>query len=122
MGKANWLLLGGVLMLAVACASTPAAAPSVNVTGSWVGSWSYENPGMGTGDVRGTFQQDGEKLSGHFDLTGPVVNRVANVTGTVSGNEIKLSLPATGTMTVSGDQITGTINGLNVARITLKKQ
>jgi hypothetical protein len=61
-------------------------------------------------------------VSGRFDVTGPVVNRTANITGTVAGNEIRLSIPSTGTLTVTGDQIMGTINGLNVARITLKKQ
>jgi len=33
-----------------------------------------------------------------------------------------LSLPATGRLTVNGDQITGTINGLNAAKLTLRKQ
>lgn len=117
------LLLGGVLVMAAACATArEAAPPSVNVSGAWAGSWSYENPTLGSGDVRGTFQQDGAKLTGHFDLTGPVVNRTANVIGTVSGNEIILSQPASGSLTVSGDQIAGRVNGLNVARLTLKKQ
>lgn len=123
MRKASWLLLGGLMVLAAACATTPGAPPSVNVSGNWAGTWSYENPTMGAGDLRGTFQQDGDKVTGRFDLTGPVVNRSANIIqGTVAGNEIRLSIPSTGTLTVSGNQITGTVNGLNVARITLKKQ
>jgi hypothetical protein len=110
------------LLAGVACATGPAAAPSVNVTGQWVGSWSYENASLGTGDIRGSFQQDGAKVSGNFDITGPVVNHVAIVSGTIAGNEIKLSMPASGYLTVSGDQMTGTVNGLNVAKLTLRKQ
>ena len=90
-------------MAAVAgCASTPAAAPAVDVSGPWSGSWSYETASLGNGDLRGTFQQQGDKLSGRFEVTGPVVNRTATVVGTVSGNEVKLSQPASGTLTVSG--------------------
>jgi hypothetical protein len=116
------LLLGSVLIAAVACATGPAAPPSVNVTGQWVGKWAYENVSLGSGDIRGTFQQDGAKLSGNFNVTGPVVNSVANVTGTVSGNEIKLSMPASGYLTVTGSEMSGLINGLNVAKVTLRKQ
>jgi len=116
------LLIGGVLLAATACATTPAAAPTVNVTGQWAGNWSYENPSMGAGDIRGSFEQDGAKVSGNFNLTGPVVNRVALVSGSISGNEIRLSTPASGYLTVTGDQMTGTVNGLNVAKITLRKQ
>lgn len=116
------LLLGSVLIAGAACATGPAAPPSVNVTGSWVGTWAYENPSLGTGDIRGTFQQNGAKLSGNFNITGPVVNNVAIVTGTVSGNEIKLSMPASGYLTVTGNQMTGLVNGINVAKLTLRKQ
>src|SRR6267142_495500 len=76
-------LFGAVLMAVTACATGPAAPPSVNVTGQWVGTWAYENASIGTGDIRGTFQQDGAKVSGNFTITGPnVQQRVANVTGT----------------------------------------
>jgi hypothetical protein len=116
------LLLGSVLIAAVGCATGPAAPPSVNVTGQWVGSWAYENVSLGSGDIRGTFQQDGAKVTGNFNITGPVVNNVAIVSGTVSGNEIKLSLPASGYLTVTGNQMTGLVNGMNVAKLTLRKQ
>jgi len=116
-----------VLVIAVAvagCASLegPKAPPSVNVTGNWVGSWQYENVQMGSGDLRGSFQQDGSKVSGNFNVTGPVLNRVAIISGVVSGSDITLEQPATGWLTVKGNEITGTINGLNVAKVTLRKQ
>jgi hypothetical protein len=115
------LLLAGVMIVATACATMPPAPPSVDITGSWVGQWAYENPSVGSGDVRGTFKQDGANLSGRFDVTGPVVNRTANVVGFVSGNEVRLSQPSSGTLTISGNQISGLINGLNVAKITLRR-
>ena len=116
-----------VLIIAVAgtaCASMegPKAPPSVNVTGNWVGSWQYDNVQMGSGDIRGSFQQDGAKLSGNFNITGPVLNRTANIVGVVSGNEISLSMPSSGWLTVKGNEISGRINGLNVAKVTLRKQ
>jgi hypothetical protein len=109
-------------MRGAGCATGPGAPPSVNVTGQWAGTWAYENAIVGSGDIRGTFQQDGEKVSGNFNITGPVVNRVATVTGTVSGNEIKLSMPASGYLTVTGNQMNGVVKGLNVAKLTLRKQ
>jgi beta-glucanase (GH16 family) len=116
------MLLVSAMIAVFGCATTPPAAPSVNVSGAWSGTWSYENPSLGGGDLRGTFQQDGEKVSGRFDVTGPVVNRTANLAGTVSGNEVRLSQPASGSMTVSGNEMTGRINGLNVAKVTLRRQ
>lgn len=116
------LLIGSALLAGAACATGTAAPPSVNVTGQWAGTWAYENATLGTGDIRGTFQQDGAKVSGNFNLTGPVVNRVAIVSGTISGNEIKLSTPASGYLTVTGNEMTGTVNGINVAKLTLRKQ
>ena len=116
------LLIGTVLLAGAACATAPAVAPSVNVTGNWAGTWAYENPSVGTGDIRGTLNQDGNKVTGNFNITGPVVNRVAIVTGTIAGNEIRLTSPATGNLTVSGDEMTGAVNGLNVAKIKMRKQ
>ena len=79
------------------------------MSGNWVGTWQYQNVQQGSGDVRGTFQQDGAKLSGNFNVTGPVLNRVAIVPGVVSGNDVVLSMPSSGTLTVKGDQMTGII-------------
>ena len=54
--------------------------------------------------------------------TGPAASPSVDVTGTVSGNEITLSLPASGYLTVTGNQMTGSVNGLNVAKLTLRNQ
>ena len=44
------------------------------------------------------------------------------MSGAVSGNDILLSAPSSGRLIVNGDVMTGTINGLNVAKVTLRKQ
>jgi len=121
--RARFCALLAVAVVAVSgCATAPTAPPSVNVSGNWVGTWQYDNVQMGSGDLRGSFQQNGAQLSGNFNVTGPVINRVAIVSGAVSGNDILLSAPSSGRLTVNGDVMTGTINGLNVAKVTLRKQ
>ena len=115
------VLLSAVLAMS-ACATTPMAPPTVDVTGKWAGTWNYENPTLGGGQIWGTFKQDGSKLSGLFNVTGPVVNNTAEVIGFVSGNELRIAQPSTGYFKVTGTQMTGTINGLNVAKITLRKE
>ena len=120
-------LLVGTIIATSACATstTPTTPPSVNVTGKWAGDWSFQNPSLGAGTLSGTFQQDGAKLSGSF-LTigggGAVRNPAATIVGYVSGNQIILSQPSSGTLTVNGNEITGTVNGLDTARVTLRKQ
>jgi hypothetical protein len=120
--RARFLAALAMVVAVSGCATGPTAPPSVNVSGNWVGTWQYESVQMGSGDIRGSFQQDGSKLSGNFDVTGPVLNRTANIVGVVSGNDITLSMPSSGWLTVKGNEITGTINGLNVAKVTLRKQ
>jgi hypothetical protein len=119
--------MGAMFLIAVAavltaCASAQLAPPAVNVSGNWAGTWSYESVQMGSGDLRGTFEQNGQNVSGTFNVTGPVLNRVAIISGAVSGNEILLGRPSSGRLTVEGNKITGTINGLNVAKVSLTKQ
>ena len=116
------LLLVSVMIVGSACATMPATPPSVNVSGSWAGTWSFENSAMGAGSLRGTFQQDGANLSGRFDILGPAQTHVANLIGFVSGNEVRLSQPASGTLTVSGNEMSGWVNGLMAAKLTLRKQ
>lgn len=114
--------LGAMMLATTACSTAPLAPPAVDVSGNWVGTWQYDNVQMGSGDLRGTFQQSGQTLTGNFNVTGPVVNRVAQLNGAVAGNEIILTTPASGRLTVSGNEITGVINGLNPARVTMRKQ
>ena len=121
------LLLIGAIATITGCASTPTAPPAVNVTGKWAGNWTYPDPALGGGTLSGTFQQDGGSLSGNFLIIGggnTVRYPSATVIGFVSGRQVILSQPSSGTLTVneSGNEMTGWINGLDQAKVTLRKQ
>jgi len=121
------LLLVGAIATITGCASTPTAPPAVNVTGKWAGNWTYPDPALGGGTLSGTFQQDGGNLSGNFLIIGggnTVRYPAATIIGFVSGRQVILSQPSSGTLTVneSGNEMTGWINGLDQAKVTLRKQ
>ena len=99
-----------------------AVAPaSADVTGQWSGTWAYQHPEQGAGTMASTFEQNGEKLSGSLTLYG-VISRPYTVIGFVRGNQITLSQPTIGNLTINGDQITGVLDGWDNARITLRRQ
>jgi len=121
------LLLVGAIATITGCASTPTAPPAVNATGKWAGNWTYPDPALGGGTLSGTFQQDGGNLSGNFLIIGggnTVRYPAATIIGFVSGRQVILSQPSSGTLTVneSGNEMTGWINGLDQAKVTLRKQ
>ena len=119
------ILVVSVMIVGSGCASTPAAPPTVNVTGSWAGTWSFETASLGGGSLRGTFQQDGARVSGNFTIVGggsAVRFPAATIIGFVSGNQITLSQPSSGTLTVNGNEMSGVVNGLDAARVRLQKQ
>jgi hypothetical protein len=113
-----------VLSFTIACAVL-AAAQAANVTGTWT--FTVETS-QGGGSPVITFNQDGEKLTGHYssqtlgeaDFTGTVKGTAiqftftANAqgteidvayTGTVDGNTMK------GTVAMAGGQLSGTFTG-----------
>jgi hypothetical protein len=112
---------GSAAMAQVAVNATTSRA-SVDVTGPWAGTWSYQNQSLGAGTLNATFQQEGEKLSGNLTVYGETPGRDYTVVGFISGNEIKLSQPSFGTLTVTGDEMSGIIDAWDNARITLRKQ
>jgi hypothetical protein len=117
---AGLILVSGSFTMAPAqpAAATPAA---VDVSGPWSGDFVYQNQSLGAGTANATFQQDGQKLSGNLTMYGPGGADYA-VVGVVSGNEIKLSQPTFGTLTVSGNEISGILDGFDNAKITLRRQ
>ena len=116
------LLIGGVMVAVSACATVPPPPPpSVDVSGTWAGTWwAFEGSG-GSGDMKGIFRQDGATLYGNFEISRPTVNSTY-VSGTVTGNEVRLFAPSQGTLVVSGDEMTGTVQGIVSARVTLRRQ
>jgi len=124
------LLLAAVVALGSACTTmgpgglnATTSPATVDVTGSWAGTWAYENQSRGAGTLSGTLEQSGGKLSGNLTIIGPGGTDY-RVVGFVSGNDITLSQPTPGNLTVdaSGNQMTGIINGWDNAKITLHKQ
>jgi len=121
------LLLIGLVVLGVAgCASmdAPSTPPSVDITGSWAGTWGYTNASLGGGQIEMTLKQDGAKVGGNMTVTGTPVDRNGPVSGLVSGNELRILYPTsiTGRLTVKDNTISGQLDGLNPANLTMKKK
>ena len=104
--------------VAVTTAATPSSA---DVNGSWSGTWTYQHPEQGGGIIVSSFQQTGDKLSGNLTMFG-TVGRDYTVVGYVKGNQITLSQPTVGSLTINGDEITGFLEGWDNARVSLRKQ
>jgi ABC-type glycerol-3-phosphate transport system substrate-binding protein len=122
-----WILIGGVVIGAAACASgtsTSSAPPASNVTGRWVGTWTFDPSSAGNGEVIADLTQDGSQVKGTLQsVTGPHRGRAGFFNATMSGNDLHITGPdATGWLKVSGNQMTGTINGILPANLTLRKQ
>ena len=65
----------------------------------------------------------GSAMSKLETLSGPHRGRAGFFNGIMSGNDIQITGPdATGWLKVSGNEMTGQINGILPARLTLKKQ
>ena len=123
-----WILIGGVLLGAAACASsgtssTSGAPPASNVTGRWAGNWEFEPSSAGNGQAIVNLTQDGSQVKGNIEtLTGPHRGRAGFFNATMSGNDIRITGPdATGWLKVNGNEMTGLINGVLPARLTLRK-
>jgi hypothetical protein len=119
-------LIGLFALVISGCASTeaPSTAPTVDVTGSWAGQWAYTNASLGGGQLELTLKQIGGKVSGNATISGTPVDRNGPVEGLVDGNQLRIVYPSsvTGRLTVQGDTITGQLDGLNPANVTLKKK
>ena len=125
MTRRRWLLVGAAVLMIAGCASgsgAPTAAPSVNLTGKWAGSWQFTPVAAGSGQVTMDLTQTGSDVNGSVVVTGPAVNQPTTVQGTVSGNEFRLAGRISGTFVVTGDQMTGNVNGMFPATATLTRQ
>jgi len=108
---ALWML---VMLLAAAgfsaCGDDEHEPPTVNVTGSWTGSW-LSTTGMG-GDVAATLTQTGADVEGTMTIDGSPCFSVGNVSGTVSGNRISTGAFFSGDLRVNFD---GTVVGEGIS-------
>ncbi len=124
------MLLGLILLGVASCARTqsdPAlmasTAPTVDVTGTWVGSWIYAPPTTGNGPIKMIMQQTGSKVTGTVEGTGTQVPRSGPISAIVQGDQLQILHPTgvTGSLTVKGDTISGELGGLTPANVTMKK-
>ena len=125
----SWTLLVGLVFMLGACASsgtstTGGAPPASNVTGRWAGNWVFEPSSAGNGQITVSMTQDGSQIKGTVEsVVGPHRGRAGFFNGTMSGNDIRITGPdATGWLKVNGNEMTGQINGILPAQLTLKKQ
>ena len=112
MKTSSLIVIGLVLLLAAGCASSstsaPYSGPPVNVTGSWNGGFF----GALSNSVSMQLQQQGQAVTGNIDVGGRS-DLSGGLKGTVSGNVLSYNLNngGSGTMQVTGNTISGTVNG-----------
>ena len=121
------ILVGLVMLGFGGCAGGvgPATvAPTVNITGKWVGSWVATNPALGSGMIEMTVTQTGSQYEGTLNMTGTPTDPSGPTAGIVSGNEVRIQRPGTvtGSLTVQGDSMKGVLQGMLAANATLTKQ
>ncbi len=71
------ILMALVMLVPAGCAGGvgPATmAPTVDITGEWVGSWVATNPALGSGTIEMTVKQTGSQSSGNLLVTGTPTN------------------------------------------------
>jgi hypothetical protein len=125
MRVAKWFLVAVVVIASAGCASAPTAStapPSVNVTGKWQGTWAFEQVSLGGGQIVMDLQQTGAQVTGNVTVTGPAVNRPTTIQAVVSGSDMMLQGRIPGTLTVSGDKMTGVVYGVVEANVTMQRQ
>jgi hypothetical protein len=81
------------LLGTVGCASTQ-PAPTVDISGTWQGTWvSTNQPAGGTGQIEMTVTQAGSKYTGNILVTGGQNEPSGLAEGFVTGNRWKLPFP-----------------------------
>ena len=113
-------------LVAAGCAGfgPTTTAPTVDITGKWVGTWVATNPGLGSGQIEMTLKQTGSQYSGNLLVTGTRTDPSGFTQGVVSGNEVRVMQPSnlTGSLTATADSMTGILDGVVAANVTLKRQ
>ncbi|HYB42594.1 MAG TPA: hypothetical protein VEL75_12525 [Candidatus Methylomirabilis sp.] len=119
------LLVVALALVLAGCASPPPppeAPPTVDVRGVWKGRWIFENQNS-SGEVTLEISQAGADVGGNATVTDRNGTRNSFFTGTVTGNRIILKPPySSGVLEVNGDEMTGVVEGIMPANVTLRRQ
>ncbi len=110
MSQGSKCLVAALVLVLSGCAAVGGntVPPSVDVSGKWAGTWSFQSGADATGDLR---------------VTGPTPAEPTYFEGTVSGSSVILKVPyLSGTLDVSGDEMKGVINGIMPANVSLRRQ
>ena len=122
MRRVSGFLAAVVLLASAGCASAPPSAPpSVDVTGKWQGTWVFELVSLGSGQVIMDLKQVGAQVTGSLQVSGPTVNKANTIQATVSGNELSVQGRVPGTLTVTGDKMSGVVFGVVEANVTMQR-
>lgn len=123
MRRMTWLVVAVSLLGLAGCASTAQAPPTVDISGKWQGNWVALVPTQGGGQIQMDVKQTGSKFTGNLLFTGGANDPSGLVQGYVTGNQVEITVPAgaTGTLAVNGDDMSGTIAGMNGAKVALKR-
>ncbi|HTO73413.1 MAG TPA: hypothetical protein VMJ30_06325 [Gemmatimonadales bacterium] len=99
-------------------------APTVDISGKWVGTWVATNPALGSGYIEMTLKQTGSQYDGNLTITGSPTDPSGYTQGVVSGNQVRVLQPTslTGSLTAQGDSMTGGLQGVIAINVTLKRQ
>jgi len=121
------IVIGLMAVVAAGCGSTMetgGAAPTVDVSGNWSGTWNSVQPGLGQGSIEMALKQTGSTYSGTLTVTGSPTNPSGPTEGVVSGNTLRPTRPSglTGSLTVDGDKMQGTLQGMIAGRVTLTRR
>jgi hypothetical protein len=108
------LTIAMAVVVATGCATAEQKAPTVNVTGNWVGEWVCSKQTDGAGVVMMKLTQSGSDVSGSAHVTNASINRTTSgLTGVVSGDQF--TIPSyrdlSGSLTVTGDKMAGSMIG-----------
>jgi hypothetical protein len=108
--------LGLLLVLASACAGAAGGGPAatVDVTGSWAGTWVTNDQRL-SGECRLTIKQSDTSVTGVLLMTGVLpVQPSGHIDGAVTGDQFSFARgPVTASLKVQGNTMRGPISGLS---------
>jgi acetamidase/formamidase len=117
------IVLGCLVAVSLGCATAERLpAPTVDVTGTWSGTWQFEPASVGGGTISMTLVQKGAEVSGPIQVDGPTLRRPAKLQGVVIGDVLQVTGEVDGRITVTGDEMSGELNGFVPVKLTARRQ